>query len=316
MSIFVLLFILFATFTTAAENSIVPLMESFEIAENLPKQKFTNNQFKEISATLEKKDEKIRLVTYNMLFDLYDYNMVEANRWPRRLPRIIDLIHTMNPDIIATQELYPKQAREISDALSNEFSFFPGQKDSDGESYGIFYRKERFILISGEVLYPLTHLELKDLKTEKIVHIFNTHMPYADINKREDHTQKIVKIIEPYAQKNGVIFTGDLNTFPSRLDLTGLPFYDGDYITRILTGGSLKNSETVSLIGHFGPISTFTSNGIDGRAFQGTGTPGVILDHIYVSPQITVLTHATEPGTVDGHYPSDHMPVIIDFINK
>ena len=48
--------------------------------------------------------------------------------------------------------------------------------------------------------------------------------------------------------------------------------------------------------------------------FKGTGTPGIILDYIYVSKKITVLTHAVELGTVDGHFPSDHMPVLIDFL--
>ena len=66
-------------------------METFECIENLPSNKFTKNQFSEISTALEKKDEKIRLVTYNMLFNLYDHNLDEENRWPNRLPRIANL---------------------------------------------------------------------------------------------------------------------------------------------------------------------------------------------------------------------------------
>ena len=62
------------------------------------------------------------------------------------------------------------------------------------------------------------------------------------------------------------------------------------------------------------PISTFTNNQTSVQPFQGTGTPDIILDHIYVSEKVTVLTHAVEHGTVDGHFPSDHMPVLIDFL--
>lgn len=76
----------------------------------------------------------------------------------------------------------------------------------------------------------------------------------------------------------------------------------------------IKNSETRSLIGHFGPISTFTNNGAETTPFQGTGTPGIVLDYIYASDKVIILTHATEAGTVDNCFPSDHMPVIIDFI--
>jgi len=77
---------------------------------------------------------------------------------------------------------------------------------------------------------------------------------------------------------------------------------------------ALKNAESCSLVGHFGPISTFTNSSTGTTPFQGTGTPGVVLDYIYASDKVIILTHATEPGTVDGHFPSDHMPVIVDFI--
>lgn len=307
-------FILTTVFADAVENSIISVMERFECIENLPSQKFTKQQFSEIANALEKKEEMIRLVTYNMLFNLYDHNLDEINRWPNRLPRIVELINEMRPDIISTQELYPTQVQEIVDLIGDNFSFFPGQKDEDGESYGIFYRTDRFELLSSQVEYPLSMVQLKDLKTDKIIHVFNTHMPLSNIEKREANAHKISQVIKPFAEQAAVIFTGDLNTFPGRLDLTDLPFYDGDYIHRILSKGSLKNSHQESLLGHFGPISTFTNSSTDVKPFQGTGTPGIILDYIYVSEKVTVLTHAVEQGTVDGHFPSDHMPVLIDFL--
>lgn len=306
--------ILTTVFANAVENSIIPMMEKFECIENLPSQKFTKNQLNEISDALEKKEEKIRLVTYNMLFHLYDHDLDEENRWPNRLPRIVELINEMRPDIINTQELYPSQVQDIVSLLENDFSFFSGQKDEDGESYGIFYRKDRFELLSSQVNYPLSIVQLKDLKTDKIIYVFNTHMPLSNIEKREANAKKIVEIIEPIAKNMAVLFTGDLNTFPNRLDLTNLPFYDGDYIHQILSKGSLKNARELSLLGHFGPISTFTNKPPGVVPFQGTGTPGIFLDYIYTSNKVTVLTHAVEQGTVDGHFPSDHMPVLIDFL--
>ena len=307
------LFVSATIFLFTAENSIIPLVEKFESFRNLPSQKFTKNQLAEIESALRQKETKIRLVTYNMLFDLYDQNLEPENRWPNRLPRIVNLISEMKPDIICTQELYPNQVTDLTKLLKNEFAFFTGQKDKDGESYGIFYRKSRFELLSNHVICPLSMIELKDLKTDKIVYVFNTHMPLSNIEERERHAHKIVQITEPFAKKGAVIFTGDLNTFPERLDLPKLPFYDGNYIHRILSKGSLKNSEESSLLGHLGPISTFTNHDPDIHPFKGTGTPGIVLDYIYVSPKITVLTHATEPATVNGHFPSDHMPVLIDF---
>lgn len=296
------------------ENATIPVMEHFECMDNLPANKFTKKQFAEIAKALEKKEDKIRLVTYNMLFNLYDHNLDEENRWPNRLPRIVELIQEMQPDIICTQELYPDQVQEISALLCEDFAFFPGQKDQDGESYGIFYRKKRFELLASKVIDPLSMIQLKDLKTDKIFSVFNTHLSFSNIEKRELQARSIVKITEPISKEMAVLFTGDLNTFPNRLDINNLPFYDGNYIHNILSKGSLKNAQPQSLLGHFGPISTFTNNGTDVNPFQGTGTPGILLDYIYVSNKVIVLTHGVEKGTVDGHFPSDHMPVVVDFL--
>lgn len=309
-----LLLLLTASLTYSAENSITTLIDHYEILQNLPEKKFTKSQFKEISAALEKGEEKIRLVSYNMLFNLYDHNLGEENRWPNRLPRIVDLIATMRPDIINTQELYPSQVEDLLSLIDNEFEFFTGQKDADGESYGILFRKDRFELLSDSIDYPLSMVKLRDLKTDKVIYVFNTHMPLSNIEKREANARTIAQTIEPFAQEHAVIFTGDLNTFATRLDLDKLPFYDGDHIHRILSQGSLKNAKFLALLGHFGPLSTFTNSGTDIEPFQGTGTPGIILDYIYVSNKLTVLAHATEPATVEGHFPSDHMPVMIDFV--
>jgi hypothetical protein len=153
--------------TFAIENSIIPTMEHFEHIENLPSNKFTKRQFAEIAEALARKEDKIRLVTYNMLFNLYDQHLTEENRWPSRLPRIAELIKEMQSDIISTQELYPNQAQDMSELISEDFAFFPGQKDEDGESYGIFYRKDRFELLSSKVIYPLSAIQLKILEQIK-----------------------------------------------------------------------------------------------------------------------------------------------------
>lgn len=298
---------------STVENSIISTIELHECPENLAIQKLTKSQHEEICAALARKDEKIRLLTYNMLFNLYDHNLEEENRWPNRLPRLVELIEETKPDVIDTQELYPDQAAALSELIAETYDFFPGHKDPDGESYGIFYRKERFELVKASMKYPLSMVQLKDLKTEKIVAVFNTHMPLSNIEKREANARLIAARLESYSQQMPVIFTGDLNTFPARFDLPDLPFYDGDYIHRILASGSMKNAKEVSLLGHFGPISTFTNDETGHTPFKGTGTPGIILDHIYVSKGLTVLAHGVQAATVNGHYPSDHMPVLIDF---
>jgi endonuclease/exonuclease/phosphatase family metal-dependent hydrolase len=301
MKNFILIILLIPTLIFSVENSIVPVMERFEKIENLASQKYSTNQFQEIQEALG--NPKIRIVTYNMLFDLYDHTLEECNRWPARLPRIVELLEDMQPDVLGTQELEPHQVEQLMEKIGDTYTLF-GPKD------GILFRKDRFEFIEGEVVNKLTKVVLKDLRSNKCFAVLNIHFSFSDINKRETEARACHEAIEKTQYPS--ILMGDLNTFPNRPDLTKLPFLDGNYIHRILTKTLLKDAHEVSLLGHLGPISTFTNDGVDILPFKGVGTPGVMLDHFYVTDGLSVLVHATQSGTVDGHFPSDHMPLIID----
>lgn len=312
-----------ALFLDAVENSIVPAIEKYERIENLQIQKYSDRQYSEIVSSLNRKSEKIRLATYNVLFNLYDHNLDEVNRWPQRLPRIVALFEEMQPDIIGVQELYANQVDDLRTRLEGVYAFY-SKPCKDGEHNGIFYRKDRFKVLVSDIWYMtetprtpssagLTMVQLKDRKTGKCIAVFNAHLAFSNVNKRDFQARFIAEQIETFAAGMPHIFMGDLNLFPNRVELQKLPFFDGDYIHRILTAGALRDAKEVAILGHLGPLSTFSNAEDNTIPFQGTGTPGVFLDRIYVSPNINVLIHAVQPGTVDGHFPSDHLPVLIDF---
>ncbi|MCE5319357.1 MAG: endonuclease/exonuclease/phosphatase family protein [Parachlamydia sp.] len=321
-SIFV--FFIFTSFSYAIENSIIPHVEHFEKIENLPAKKYSRVQLEELSQALSRKQERIRVATFNMLFDLYDHKLDPHNRWPQRLPRIVDILAEMQPDILGVQELYPNQLNDLMPHLENAYAFF-ARPCSDGEMNGIFYRKERFEVVRSDVWYmtdtprvpgsdTLTMLLLKDRRTGKQFAVFNAHLAFSNIEKRHYQIHFICRQVASNMKEIPVILTGDLNTFPNRLDLGKLPFYDGDYLHRLLLKHALYDSKDMSLIGHLGPYGTFTNGADDSTPFKGTGTPGVFLDHIYISEGILTLIHAVQPGTVGGLYPSDHMPLLIDAV--
>jgi endonuclease/exonuclease/phosphatase family metal-dependent hydrolase len=308
----------------SVENSIVPIVAKYETLENIPKAKYSPNQYAEISSALQHKPECLRVATYNVLFNIYDHNLEEANRWPQRLPRIAELLDEMAPDVLCVQELYPDQMGDLLQYIGQDYAFY-SRPCEDNELNGIFYKKERFEVIDSHVWYmtttpevpsseTLTMVQLKDRRTGKSVAVFNTHLAFSKIDKRDFQARFIAEHIKAYAHGLPYVLTGDLNTFPNRLDIGNLPFYDGDYVHRQLIQGGLADARDVSILGHLGPLSTFTNASQDDpRPFQGTGTPGILLDHIYVSQGVQVLMHAVQPGTVEGHYPSDHLPIFIDF---
>jgi endonuclease/exonuclease/phosphatase family metal-dependent hydrolase len=67
----------------------------------------------------------------------------------------------------------------------------------------------------------------------------------------------------------------------------------------------LKDSETISKY-RYGTDITF-------NGFQDDLTNREKIDFIFVSEKINVLHHAVIGDKFDNKYPSDHMPVIIDF---
>jgi endonuclease/exonuclease/phosphatase family metal-dependent hydrolase len=308
----------------AIENSIIPQIEKFEVVENLPQKKFSTQQFLEIQEALGRKEEKIRVVSYNVLCNITEYKIAPENWWKFRCPLVLGLLEEMQPDVFGVQELYGSQLEDIFPSLEKTYEFFSRDKSS-GEMNGIFYRKERFELVNS-IVYQLrdcsgfamsdtvTFVQLRDKKTNKKFAVFNTHLEFYEIDERDSQARFIIEKMGELSKEMPVLLMGDLNTFPGRLDLEKLPFYDGDYIRRLFAKAGLMDARECSLLGHFGPISTFTNEGHDPTPFKGTGTPGVFLDHFYVSDAITILSHGVQAGTINGHFPSDHMPILIDLL--
>ena len=314
------------SFLLPLENSIIPSMEKFLNLEQLPLKKWPEAQQTDIRTALARREEKIRVATYNMLFSIHDDEMAAQYRWPKRLPRILELLRHMSPDLLAVQELFPHQCEDLLPHLDDQYGCYVPDLGSGERNY-IFYRKERFQLEEGRTLpltssrsrnktsHTLAMAKLRDLKTGHLLTIWNTHLPFSNVNHRAMDATWIAQHLQPFAEAGPTLLCGDLNTFTPFLENEQLPALDGDYVMQLLCRGSLRDARTTALLGHLGPFSTFTNHPdqrLKTQPFSGFGTPGTFLDHILVSPQIQVLLHAVEPATKDGLFPSDHMPVVMD----
>lgn len=351
LSIFLLIFSLgsITQIEASISHSIVPLIE--ELEETVPK-KYSEIYREKVQKYLVRKEEKIRVVSYNILFNLFDHRVKnKAHLWESRLPKMVTSIKNMQPDILCLQEVYPDQLTDLANALE-EYEHFIGESIS-GELNAIFYKKDRFVLdtknyeinaqnlssallkmplnpkdesivsampnfLSPE-LEPGTHLTLAhfyDRHTEKDFVVLNTHLTFFRLNSRLDQAKWITSLVNGLHQLNQpVIFAGDLNTFPNRPDLVSLPFYDGSHICQTIKA-VLKDSSEASLLGHLGPHSTclkdFFTRG--NLPFESHEDQSVILDHIFVSPSVTSLISATEPCQISEDFPSDHFPILADII--
>lgn len=324
------------------ENNITFQMDEAETLSFVKKndKKYSKAHLHEIANALAKADEKIRIVSFNVLFSKGDSFLKPQNRWENRKFAVIESIRQMDPDILGVQEPLDPQVEFLKENL-NEYFYF-GSKDNCDMNLGIFFKKDRFVLIDQNAFHlesssidfthvtqsqsweskkkELIHLKLMDKKTAQVFHIFNVHLSFFSTDWREMDAhvthQKAREILDQEGDLSHVVIMGDCNTFPSRIDTTSLPFWDGQRVEKIIKGVDFLDADQEAILGHMGPISTFTNDPNNSKAapFCGHGTPGVILDHIFISKKITPLIYAVNPITVEGEFPSDHMPVVLDLV--
>ncbi len=319
------------------DNSIIPVIDYYHTSKHIDPKKYSKTQYEAICEALKGEQNFLRIASYNMLFDRYDHLLAKTYRWHARLDRMIEILKEMRCDIICFQELYPTQVKELLEELEESYSFAGKLLDPGSEPReinGILYKKARFTLQKCNVHYisetpqtpsadpfsnekrTLVEAHLLDNKTAKELACFSTQIAFGSCDSREYAANFILKLIEPVADQKPCLLAGDFNSFSPHIDDPHVPFFDGSYILKVITSKSLQNTRDVALIGTLGPISTYTNRQGAILPFQGTGTSGIILDHIFTTKKVHVLLSGVQPAVVNGMYASDHFPVIADCIMK
>lgn len=285
------------------EESVLPKMDQLVITDLQGKM----HPYQAEQMLAVKPDEKLRVVSFNMLLNWSESHLEMEDRWEQRKARVIKYVRECNADIIGTQELQPDQLDELMAEVGDTYAYY-GARKRNNDIEAILYRADRFQLQQGRS-GAYTCVQFKDLVTEQEFVAINTHLAFGNIEKRHAQAEHLRAFVSKTALP--VILTGDFNTFPMRQELD-LPFYDGDRVVQIIEQGGVVDARTQAIFGHFGPISSTNFCNETKKPFMCLGTPGVILDHIFVSADVRVLAHAIDPAKIDGRYPSDHFPVIVD----
>ena len=242
---------------------------------------------------------------------------VEADgpdRWEARRDLLVRTIRDAQPDVVGTQELVAAQAAYIVDALPGYAWFGSGRRGAHGdagdEHMGVFYRRDALRLVeSGDFwlsdmpavpgsiswgnLYPrmVTWGLFERAADGRRFYVLDTHLPYREQDgpARVRSAQAILQWISELPGDVPVILIGDFNDAP-----------DSD-THRALAGGLhdawLEAPERV------GPEGTF-------HGFE--GGPGQRIDWILYRG-LQPRRASTLTGHVEGRYPSDHFPVLVEF---
>ena len=275
---------------------------------------------KSINCPENSAEKSIRVMSFNIRLNTTDDG---PNQWPYRKEYAASMVRFHKADIFGVQEALKDQMDDLNEMLPDYGWFGVGRDDGveAGEFMSVFYLKNRFKVIEQSTFWlsetpetptkgwdaacyrVVTWGKFKDLCTEKVFYLFNTHFDHKGKVARLESAKLLLLRIQEIAGDTPVIVTGDFNASPDTD-----PYY-------ILTHGRTDNeqlklidSKEVSKYPHHGPNGTITR-------FESANLPdNKTIDYVFIKNGVSVLYHGTLSDTFDGKFPSDHMPVLAEVV--
>ncbi|PIA80250.1 endonuclease/exonuclease/phosphatase [Gaetbulibacter sp. 4G1] len=256
--------------------------------------------------------QSYKVMTYNIR---YDNPNDGDNQWSKRKAFLSNQIAYNNPDVFGIQEGLEHQVRYL-DSIFTEYNYVGVGRDdgkTKGEYSAIFYNKERLSILS-EGTFWLSETPNKisigwDASMERICTyglfkikdsdqrfwVFNAHFDHIGNVAREKSAELIIKKIKEFNINNlPVIVMGDFNLKPETKPIQ-------------LFSKVLNDTKNVSALKPFGPTGTY-------NGFNFNKPVSNRIDYVFTSKKnIKVLKYAVLSDNKECKYPSDHLPVIIDF---
>lgn len=263
--------------------------------------------------------DPVRVMSFNIRYDNPDDG---PDAWPNRKDFVASTILFHKSDIVGIQEGLIHQLNELDGLLEGFDRVGVGRNDGEeaGEFSAIYYRSDRFEPletgnfwlsktpgIPGSVHWDADQTRIvswayfKDNVTNENFYAFNTHFDHRGVEARVNSAKLIVQKIEEIAGDEPVVLTGDFNTTEDREPYRIITATDREGADLVLYDGFYQSEN-----GHHGP--TTTSND-----FQ-TLRPDRRIDYIFVNDGFKVLYHGVLADIRDGHFPSDHLPVLAEIV--
>jgi endonuclease/exonuclease/phosphatase family metal-dependent hydrolase len=259
--------------------------------------------------------QTIKIMTYNIRLDIASDG---ENDWTHRKDFFNGQIQFYAPDIFGVQEAKPNQVVDIATALP-QYDYVGIGRDGigKGESSNVFYAKEKFKVVESNTFWlsetpdsisigwdaaynrVCTYALLKNIKTNKLIWVFNTHLDHVGELAKTKGLELILSRIEKLNNnKYPVVLMGDFNSEPETDRIIGLK-------------NKMNDTKTISKEKPFGPYGTFNN-------FKNNEATTLLIDYIFLSKKkgITVNKYAVLSDSKELKYPSDHFPVFVEINYK
>lgn len=253
--------------------------------------------------------QSLKATTFNIKFE----NPKEGvHQWDNRKEQIINFVHIEDLDVIGMQEVLHSQLEYFDENLTRYGRVGVARDDGKmkGEYSPIFYNKDNYTVVESDTFWLSTTPEapskawdaalprictwarLKDVNTEDVILVLNTHFDHVGKQARANSVDLILSKIKDLQQDENVILMGDFNLEP-----------DTEPIQK-LVNSDLKDAYYEAEL-KVGPVGTFNGFKI-GENYSRR------IDYIFYSG-LKPKSYKNSSLRIQDTFLSDHFPVSVYF---
>jgi endonuclease/exonuclease/phosphatase family metal-dependent hydrolase len=254
--------------------------------------------------------EPLTVMTFNIRYGTADDG---DNSWPHRDHLVKQVLRDREAPIVGLQEALAFQIEEITDELPHYAVIGVGRDDgrARGEFSAILYDARLFFVDASGTFWLsdtpevtaskswgngitriCTWARLIHRRTGDAMYIYNTHFDYRSAPSRIESAKLVANRIAQRPHNDPVILMGDFNAGENT-----------DEINSILNG-----THGPAFTNAFRAIQPDTTDVGTYNAFKGDRFREMV-DHVFVTTDVTVLDADIDHVNENGQYPSDHYPV-------
>jgi endonuclease/exonuclease/phosphatase family metal-dependent hydrolase len=255
-------------------------------------------------------NQPLCVMTYNLRFA----SSTPPNAWPDRRPLVREVIQSIKPDVIGTQEGLHAQLLDVAADLPDYSWVGVGRNDgkTNSEFMAVFYLKSRLEALSTNHFWlsdtpeiagsttwgnsnrrMVTWLKFRDQITRNEFYFFNTHFDHQVQPAREKSAALVRQRVAALETKLPVLLVGDFNAGAGRNKAFDILTSEGFFSDSWVQAKERRNDGVNS-------FNSFKSPSWDGQRIDWILTRG---DIAVDRTEIVTFSRA-------GQFPSDHFPVV------
>jgi endonuclease/exonuclease/phosphatase family metal-dependent hydrolase len=251
----------------------------------------------------------LKIMTFNLRVPVD----TDGNNWVHRRPVMRALLRRTAPHVMGTQEGEFPQIQAVWADMGRHYDWIGTPGSGAEESVAVYYDVRRLTPLEHDVFrlsdtpdvpgsntwgaaYPrlVTRVLFRDRLGSGEFHVLNTHLDNRSAYARTRAAALIAERIRELGTSRPVLLTGDFNAVAHSSKV--------DRVYETLLGSGLVDTwDTARRRGS--AFGTYTG-------WKALEPDGDRIDWILSTPDVTVHRAWTDPFTVNGRYPSDHLPVL------